>query len=164
MALCGCSALGNEADEQLPRSGQQEQEKKSELTWEDAKAATQEMELEIADLIPEDLVVSIDQRPTGMMLSCDKTRHHWAGATTVTLVPGTDIESLVKDIEAHYRADDIEISVDLSVTGNYRIQILPPPEGENYIVVADGEPDRLRIASGSACFTLPEGIYPGGDF
>ncbi|WP_449277689.1 hypothetical protein [Leucobacter sp. GX24907] len=136
----------------------------NELTWEEAKAVAQKKELEIADLIPKDLVVSVDQESMGMMLSCDETRHNWNGATTVTLVGGADIESLVKDIEGHYSAVDIEVSAKRSVKGNYRIQVLPPTEGENYIVVADLEPDRLRIASGSACFTLPEGIYPGGKF
>jgi hypothetical protein len=34
---------------------------------------------------------------------------------------------------------------------------------ENYIF-SEGEPHTIRIASGSVCFTLPEGVYPGGRF
>ncbi|MET4097408.1 hypothetical protein [Arthrobacter sp. UYCu712] len=136
---------------------------KAELTWQEAKAHTQAMELEIAALIPKDTVTSIDQKKTGMLLSCNRTQHKWKGSTTITVAEGTKIEPIVKDIEAHYRANGTKVSADRSVNDNYRIQI-DLGAGENYIVAEGLAPNEIRIASGSACFTLPEGVYPGGDF
>ncbi|XTR51487.1 hypothetical protein ACOM2C_15190 [Pseudarthrobacter sp. So.54] len=136
---------------------------KAELTWQEAKAKAQATELEIAALIPTDTVVSIDQKKKGVLLSCNKTQHKWNGSTTVTVAEGTKIEPIVKDIEAHYRANGAKVSVDLDVDEKYRIQI-SLGAGENYIVAEDLAPNEIRIASGSACFTLPGGIYPGGDF
>ncbi|WP_043443210.1 hypothetical protein [Arthrobacter sp. L77] len=136
----------------------------TDLTWQEAKARTQAMEREIAALIPEDAVLSIDQQQTGTLLSCNETQHHWAAATTVTVAEGTEIEPIVKAIEAHYRANGTEVSVDRDVNEDYRIQIDPPAPGESHLVSEGLSPNEIRIASGSACFTLPEGIYPGGDF
>lgn len=31
-------------------------------------------------------------------------------------------------------------------------------------LIREDDPGLIRIASGSPCFTLPEGTYPGGDF
>ncbi len=136
----------------------------AELTWQEAKAHTQAMEAEIAALIPKDAVLSIDQKKTGTLLSCNETQHHWAASTTVTVAEGTEIEPIVKTIEAHYRENGTEVSVDRDVNENYQIQIDPPAPGESYLVSEGFSPNEIRIASGSACFTLPEGIYPGGDF
>ena len=46
------------------------------------------MELEIVNLIPKDVVVSINQGKKGSLLSCDKARHSWNGDTAVKVVPG----------------------------------------------------------------------------
>ncbi|WP_284986400.1 hypothetical protein [Arthrobacter sp. fls2-241-R2A-172] len=135
----------------------------TELTWQEAKAHTQTMELEIAALIPNNNLVSIDQKKAGMLLSCNSTHHKWKGSTTITVVEGTNIEPIVKDIEANCRAKGTKVSADRNVDGDYRIQI-DLGAGENYIVAEGLAPNEIRIASGSACFTLPEGIYPGGDF
>ncbi|MGF6833364.1 hypothetical protein QF015_001533 [Paenarthrobacter sp. TE4293] len=137
---------------------------KAELTWQEAKAHTQAMELEITALIPKDAAVSIDQKMKGVLLSCNKTQHNWNGSTTVMVADGTKIEPIVKAIKAHYRANGLNVSVDRNVNENYRIQIDPPAPGESYIVSEGLSPNEIRIASGSECFTLPEGIYPGGDF
>ena len=58
------------------------------VTWEEAKADAQAMELEIAAMIPADQVVSVVQKPTGVLLSCDQTQHNWNGSSSVTLTPG----------------------------------------------------------------------------
>lgn len=133
------------------------------LTWQEAKAQTQDLELEIARLIPEDKVVKIDQGKTGTLFSCSETQHNWNGATTVTLSKGTEPEALVKAIEAQYQDSRFTIETDLSITGNYRVQLRSPHTAASYIIVRD-DPNAIRIASGSACFTLPGGVYPGGDF
>ncbi|MBV1778455.1 hypothetical protein KRR55_04905 [Paeniglutamicibacter sp. ABSL32-1] len=135
----------------------------NELTWQKAKARAQAMEMEIAKLIPEDKVVKIDQGKTGTLFSCSETLHNWNGATTVSLSKGTEPESLVKAIEAHYQDSRFTIETDVDIVGDYRVQLRSPDTAENYIIVKDGQ-GTISIDSGSACFTLPEGEYPGGDF
>ena len=137
---------------------------KAELTWQEAKAHTQAMELEIAALIPKDAVVSIDQKRKGVLLSCTKTQHNWNASTTVTVAEGTKIEPIVKDIEAHYTSRGLNVSADTDVDEKLLIQIDPPAPGESYLVGGGVKPNEIWIDSGSPCFTLPEGIYPGGDF
>jgi hypothetical protein len=167
IGLAGCAGNtdADPTEPPAPTAAQtQEEPMNAELTWQEAKAHTQTMEREIAALIPEDAVLSIDQQQTGTLLSCNKTQHNWNASTTVTVAEGTEIEPIVKTIEAHYRANGTEISVDRDINENYRIQIDPPAPGENHLVSEGFSPNEIRIASGSACFTLPEGIYPGGDF
>ena len=163
LSLTGCltSDHSGERSNTTPTGGDTSVE--TELTWQTAKAQAQAMELEIAKLIPEDKVVKIDQGKTGTLFSCSETQHNWHGATTVTLSKGTEPEPLVKAIEAQYQDSRFTIETDLSITGNYRVQLRSPDTAASYIIVRD-DPNAIRIASGSACFTLPEGVYPGGDF
>jgi hypothetical protein len=166
MVLAGCAGSpgGTPSEPPVPTATKTEEEPMNDdLTWQEAKAKAQAMELEIAALIPKDTVVSIDQKKKGVLLSCNETQHNWNASTTVMVAEGTKIEPIVKDIEAHYRANGLKVSVDMDVDEKYRIQI-SLGAGENYIVAEDLAPNEIRIASGSACFTLPEGIYPGGDF
>ena len=142
----------------------QEEPMKAELTWQEAKAHAQAIQLEIVALIPKNAVISIDQKKKGVLLSCDKTQHNWKGFTTITVAEGTEIEPIVRAIEAHYRAKGTKVSADRNLNEDYRIQIDPPAPGENYIVSEGLAPNQIDIDSGSPCFTLPEGIYPGGDF
>ncbi|MEC5191971.1 MULTISPECIES: hypothetical protein [unclassified Arthrobacter] len=138
---------------------------KAELTWQEAKAKAQAMELEIAALIPKGTVTSIDQKKTGVLLSCNKTQHNWNGSTTVTVAEGTKIEPIVKDIEAHYQSGAFGVRNRLDIGGYYEVQMIARSgSGENYIVAEGLAPNEIRIDSGSLCFTLPEDIYPGGDF
>ncbi|WP_172322580.1 hypothetical protein [Paenarthrobacter sp. CM16] len=143
----------------------QEEPMKAELTWQEAKAHTQAMELEIAALIPKDAVVSIDQKRKGVLLSCTKTQHNWNGSTTVTVTEGTKIEPILKEIKTHYQSGQYVVEDRLDIRGSYEVQISPHnTSDENYIVAEGLAPNQIRIDSGSECFTLPEGIYPGGDF
>ena len=164
IGLAGCAGNPDESSTEPPAAQTSEEPMNAKLTWQEAKAHTQAMEREIAALISKDAVLSIDQQQTGTLLSCNETQHHWAAATTVTVAEGTEIEPIVKTIEAHYRANGTEVSVDRDINENYRIQIDPPAPGESHLVSEGLSPNEIRIASGSACFTLPEGIYPGGDF
>lgn len=134
------------------------------LTWEDAKAETQAVELELASLVPSDVVVRVEQMEEGGLFSCDESQHNWSGATTITVKPGTEIEPIVRQIEAHYQ-DDARFATRnrLDIVGNFKVQLMSPKTAESYLVSED-DADTIRIASVSACFTLPEGVYPGGSF
>ena len=69
LALAGCSTVGAQAP---TPTGTPEGNilAATALTWEEAKARTQAMELEIAEAIPQDKVVSVAQMPTGMLIDC----------------------------------------------------------------------------------------------
>ncbi|MEO3942103.1 hypothetical protein V3C41_13560 [Paenarthrobacter nicotinovorans] len=167
IGLAGCAGnpSASSTESTVPTaSDTQEEPLITELTWQEAKAKAQVMELEIAALIPKDTVVSIDQKKKGVLLSCDKTQHKWKGSTTITVADGTKFDSIVKDIEAHYRANGLKVSADADIDGMILVQIDPPAPGENYLVGGGVKPNEIWIDSGSPCFTLPEGIYPGGDF
>ena len=161
--LSGCTTSDRFGEPTSATPGKEGVSVESELTWQEAKAQSQAMELEIAELIPEDKVVKVEQKATGILFECGEAQHLWKGSTAVTLSAGTDPEPIVQAIEAHYQDSRFTIKTSTSVTGNYRIQLRSPDTSENYIIVKDG-PGEVRIASGSACFTLPEGVYPGGDF
>ncbi len=138
---------------------------KAELTWQEAKTQAQAMEVKLAALIPKDAVISIDQKKKGMLLSCNKTQHKWKSSTTITIAAGTNIEPVVKDIEAHYQSSLFGVRNRLDIRGSYEVQMIAlSGSGESYIVAEGLAPNQIDIDSGSPCFTLPEGVYPGGDF
>lgn len=134
------------------------------LTWEQAKAATQTVSREIADLVPEAVVVEIVQRETGSLFSCDESSHRWKGVTTVTVAPGTDIDEIVRDIEHSFSDDSrFEISTRTDNGGAYELHLTSASSAEGYLVGELGE-NAIQIDGGSACFILPEDVYPGGAF
>jgi hypothetical protein len=159
VAVTGCTSGAPTSTTETEGNGPVE----SELTWQEAKAKAQAMELEIAGLIPEDKVAKIEQRETGVLFSCSEKQHTWDGSTNVFLTEGTEGEPLLKAIEAHYQDGPFAIKSDLDIVGDYRVQLRSRDAAESYII-GIGAPGTIHIASGSACFTLPEGVYPGGDF
>lgn len=158
--VCGVSSC---ATTEIPR---EENKVVTDVTWQDAKANTEEVALEIAALLPNDKVTSIVQKDTGVLLSCNKTDQDWNGWTSITLTGGSIAESVVKELEtaarAHYTGHRFEVSSDRTIQGTFRVEISDPATSEMYLI-REGDPGVIRIASGSPCFTLPEGIYPGGN-
>jgi hypothetical protein len=136
----------------------------SDLTWELAKAETQAMELEIAGVVPAAVVVALNQNAHGTLLSCSETEWSWNGAMTVTVVEGTDVDQIVREIQAHYEGSRFDLVTDLDILGHFQLQMVSAETAENYIIAEGSEPNQVRIASGSACFTLPEGTWPRGEF
>ena len=135
------------------------------LTWQEAKKSTQAMELEIANLIPRTVAISISQQKTGTLFSCDRAQHQWLGSTTVKVASGTNIETIIRSVESHYEGEKYQVSTGKDVDGKYRIQISKEEDSpENYVMGEGLNPDEVWISSASNCFTLPPGVYPGGKF
>ncbi|QNA91547.1 hypothetical protein G4G29_02180 [Microbacterium sp. Se63.02b] len=156
MGLCGCSGA------KVPP------ERNPDRSWEEVKASTQAMEREVAALVPDKDVVRVDQNEKGGLFSCDETRHRWTGITTLTLVPGVDIESLLKTLEGqiadalHHRGE-FTVSHRSDIFGDYALTAQSKTTGEA-VLLGQGDEGTIVIDSWSVCFTLPEGTYPGGDF
>lgn len=147
---CGSPERGEKVDESL--------------TWEQAKSTTQDVMSEIADLVPTDVVVGVDQQESGRLFSCDAAGHRWKGVTTVTVQPGADIDEVVREIEHAFNQDArFETSSRTDGGGGYELHLTSPESAEGYLVGELGE-DTIQIDGGSACFVLPEGVYPGGKF
>lgn len=136
----------------------------NDLTWQQAKARTQAMELEIANFLPQDIVEKIDQAATGILINCENPLVNWHGATTVTLSAETEPEALVREIEAEYRDSRFNIKTRTAPAGHYEVQLRSPDTEEIYLVAEGLDPNTIRIASGSECFVLPEEEFIGGDF
>lgn len=158
IAVIGVSGC---ADTEIPR---EEHNLETSLTWQNAKAETQKTALEIASVIPKDKVASIVQKETGVLLSCNKAEHNWNGWTDITLTAGANVEEVVKGLELHYRDGSFEVTTRTGIDGDYQVHLLGPAPSEGYLIGKGLTPHEIRIDSGSPCFTLPEGIYPGGDF
>ncbi|MBP3042630.1 hypothetical protein KKR91_14375 [Arthrobacter jiangjiafuii] len=136
-----------------------------ELMWQEAKARTQAMELEIVNSIPEGKVVKVDLKATGTLLNCGGPLVNWNGGTIVTLSAGTELEPLVRALEAKYQDSRFTIKTrDPSPAGSYEVQLRSPDTAEIYIIGAGWDPDTILITSSSECFTWPEGEYKGGKF
>ena len=131
------------------------------LTWERAKELTQNREREIVAMFPGGELEAVEQDPEGVLLSCDTTTYNWNGVTNVSLTGHTPVAKLIREVGRQCEAHDWEVLTIPSPLGRSRIQLIAPDGVENYIV-AEGEPGVIRIASGSPCFALPEGTYPGG--
>ncbi|WP_187976584.1 hypothetical protein [Mycetocola sp. JXN-3] len=134
------------------------------MTWEQAKADSQRMELEIADLVPEDKVLRIEQQTSGVVTACTATQHNWTGSTTVTLIPGTPIEPITRALEDHYPESKWSADGYIDMAGDYMVQLTSRPRGESYLFGQGVYPDTIRIDSSSTCFTLPEDKLPGDEF
>lgn len=136
----------------------------SEVSLEQAKAQAQTMELEIAGLVPSESVLSVDQMPKGTLFSCSDVEWTWYGATTVTVVEGTDIEAIVRSIQAHYEGSRFDLRTRRDIADHFEVQLMSPDTAENYLVGEGFVSTEIRIDSGSACFTLPEGTWARGSF
>ena len=135
------------------------------LTWQEAKARTQAMELDIAASLPQDKVAEVDQSPTGVLMECGDSWVNWHGATTVTLREGTDPEPLVRELKVKYQDSRFKIEIrDPAPAGHYELGLASSETAEIYLIGAGFDPYTIRIASGSECFPWPEDEYMGGDF
>jgi hypothetical protein len=149
----------------LAGCGTVSQDRENGLTWQEAKRQTQATELEIASMIPEDQVVSLEQPTKGILLSCDSDRHQWAGFTRVALIAGADVDGIVRVLADAFRdRGEYTVKSYTDITDRDKFQLIAQNREETYIVGPGIDRGNIEIDSGSACFTLPEDVYPGGDF
>ncbi len=155
LSLAGCGTHDEGSDVNQP------------LTVEEAKAVAQSVETELAAFIPPDIVVSVDQRPFGVLLRCRADgSYQWTGATTVRIAPGkrVDAKALTSEIVAAYDGrNSFVAAVEQTSDGEPRAHIVGP-DSAGYLVSEDPDRAGVRIASFSPCFELQEGLSPGGSY
>ncbi|WP_416442737.1 hypothetical protein AB3K78_09605 [Leucobacter sp. HNU] len=139
------------------------------MTWQEEKAKTQATMRDIVAQVPQGVLVQAEVKGTGTLFGCNQTGpngeklHSWTGSATVTVKPGTDVESIVKAIELHYRESRFDVENDRGVFGEYYMQMSPSENNSSFIVSKDSS-SQVGVLSWSECFQLPEGLYPGGIF
>ncbi|WP_278101949.1 hypothetical protein AB0870_10010 [Microbacterium proteolyticum] len=137
------------------------------LTLEDAKATAMRMERELAALVPADVVASVDQDQTGVLMSCSGDRaYQWTGQTKVVLTEGAtyDGAAVTENIAQTYDASDsYRTNTDLTSDGEPRAHVIGE-FGQGYLVALSVDKTFVQILSFSPCFVLPEGMWPGDDY
>ena len=133
----------------------------SKLTVEGAKRTAMAMEREIAAMVPADTVTSIDQHPTGVLLSCEGERTaQWAGRTNVVVSSPPDADAIIDAIVAEYdgkdgfiakRRTEVDGAPGAHIVGEY---------GAGYLVGPSVDKTAIEISSFSPCFAVPDDLNP----
>ena len=133
------------------------------VTIDQAKTIAQKMETTLAGFVPPDQVASIDQNPTGALMSCSTEGDYlWSGQTKVILEPGAayDGAAVTSEIAATY--DDSEsyrTETDTTRDGQPRAHVIGE-NGEGYLVALSVDKAFVQILSFSPCLVLPDGVSP----
>ncbi|WP_285136978.1 hypothetical protein [Microbacterium sp. lyk4-40-TSB-66] len=134
------------------------------LSLPDAKARTMAVEKEIADTLPEDLVVSIDQNETGSFLSCTRDGgEQWAGGLTVHVRAEATAPRLLDPVEQRY-SDADGVGVDRWESDGDSIVEITGAYQSSWIVRFDPGREEVHVSSFSACIRLPDDVWRGGSY
>jgi hypothetical protein len=118
----------------------------------EAKAETQALESGVAESLPDGEVVSSEQKPDGVLLSCSETAYQWTGRTTFQLEGGRDRRDVLEDVGAGFRDDD-GFSAELREGSTTPLMVVSGPEGLSFVADVDDD-GVLTVASASRCFLL----------
>lgn len=130
-----------------------------------AKAEAVSLVHEIAAQLPADSVAAVSTTPTGGVVHCGSGEMEWTGNGKITLKAPADPDRTVVIIGEHwktkqgYRARYYRSADD----GSMRVDINGPKHAG---FVADLAPHgtAIDVVVGSACFTVPKGFIPYGDY
>ncbi|MBF4591617.1 hypothetical protein [Curtobacterium sp. VKM Ac-1395] len=126
----------------------------------DAKDRTQQFELRVAKLVPENDVSQVTQLGQGSLQSCE-SGEMWAGGVTIQLRSGVEPEAVLNDLRASARTAGLEVGSSKAFGGAQRVTVTS--KGGISILV-DATERSLEGGSFSECFNLPEDFYRGGAF
>lgn len=133
-------------------TSQGEGEMNLDLTVDQAKAETQALEISVADALPPGEVLSTEQKPDGVLLSCSETTYQWTGRTTFQL-DGSRSEHDVLDAVATGFTSQEGFRSTVDDNGERERILVSGPEGLAFVArVSDA--DELHVASASRCFLL----------
>lgn len=154
--LTGCSTV----DEDPPGAPEPAAPTASpEVAIQAAKATTQRVELEIADVVPDRSRVR--QQEKGTLFPCGEHQRQWAGGTNVVVTGEPDMDAVVAAVEQEWAGrSGWAIDKRQDTVGLATIDI-STDDGEGYLVSRGTEARTVHIRSSSSCFAVPE-VFSGG--
>ena len=137
------------------------QEKDTMLNLAQAKTLTQDIERQIAALVPSPIVTATEQRETSTVLFDCERGHLWPGLLTLDLVDGVDKDDVIGGIASGWAGrDGWTLQRELSDSGSPSI-VLTGSDGSLFSVYFEQQGRELRVSSYSPCFELGEEVDPG---
>lgn len=124
------------------------------LTVDQAKAETQALEISVADALPAGEVLSTEQKPDGVLLSCSETTYQWTGRTTFQLDGTRDRGDVLRDVGADF-SDTNGFSAELREGSTTPLMVVSGPDGLSFVADVD-DSAVLTVSSASRCFELRE--------
>ncbi|KTS01043.1 hypothetical protein [Microbacterium testaceum] len=134
------------------------------MSLDGAKKLAQDLELEIVQSLPPELVTNVEQQDEGALLPCSRDgARQWAGGLTATIVgnaPPEEVIGVIADSfvgREHFNISRREDQGDSIVT-------VRGPDQAVWVVRYIRPRAELDIDSGSPCIRLPDGVWPGGSY
>lgn len=136
---------------------------RSDLTLTEAKAETQALERSIADAFEPVGVVTVDQEPDGVLLSCGEERYQWTGGVELTLGQDLSAQEAASTIASAF--DDREgFSAEVEdLQSGGPTAVVSGPDGLAFVGGVDPE-SRVSVVSASGCFLLSGDESPFGTY
>lgn len=132
------------------------------LTVDEAKAETQTLENGVADALPDGEVVSSEQKPDGVLLSCSDSTYQWTGRTALQLDGSRDRREVLYDVGSAFSEED-GFSAALREGSTTPLMVVSGPDGLSFVADVD-DADLLTVVSASRCFSLREGESSSGTY
>ncbi|MFF0909954.1 hypothetical protein ACFWZW_04595 [Microbacterium enclense] len=129
----------------------------------EAKRVTQAVENQIVDAVPAQFVVARQQLEAGSFLSCGDGGYYWSGFITAQIGGDPDPSSILGPILATFNNLPAFAAYSRSSQGDQVID-LQNEDGSLWIVRYRDDRDELSVDSFSACFRLPDDIWPGSPY
>ncbi|OIH92693.1 hypothetical protein [Curtobacterium sp. MCBA15_003] len=155
--LTGCSTMDNNRPEAPSEPATPSASPEVEIRA--AKARTQRVELEIAEVVPDRS--SVRQQEKGALFPCGERQRQWSGGTNVVTTDEPDMDAVVAAVEkawgdrSGWTIDKREDTVGLATID------ISTSDGEGYLISRGTEAKTVHIRSSSSCFAVPE-IFSGG--
>ncbi len=128
---------------------------------ESAKRAAQQQQEAIVALLPQELIASLEQPDTGVLMACESEGSaQWTGRATVVLSELPDLEATLESIAAAFEDRGFAARWDQTISGEPRVQLLGA-DGDSYLVSPWAEELSIDVASASPCFPLADDEHPG---
>jgi hypothetical protein len=133
------------------------------VTIDEAKSIAQGMEKTLAGFVPAEQVASIDQNPSGALMSCSREGDYlWSGQTKVLLNSGAvyDGAAVTEKIAEQYDGRDYYTTETGLTPDSQPSAHVIGSDGEGYLVALSVDKTFVQILSFSPCFVLPEDVSP----
>ncbi|MHA7220994.1 hypothetical protein ACX80S_01465 [Arthrobacter sp. RHLT1-20] len=144
LASCGSTGAGNQM---------------SNITLEAAKGKLLDLQHQIIERVPKDLVITVVENDRSTLMQCPGDQKKWTGTGQVELRPGLDRTKFLNDVRDMVAGQpDWKIGGGTDKDGAPTVDLLHN-DGTHLIVGIWDGPESLQIDGFSACFDFPEYQY-----